>query len=111
MNTEDFDINFDDIEEENDELCPSIQMFTGLIVSDKPLGIFYPREEQVEFLKTLGYKIFEKPNEDIPDIPIQVAVKKSDGILPDMNESNINETFNKEVRRILLKWLLKIDND
>lgn len=104
-------IENNDNESFNDDLCPSIQMFSGILLSDKPFGYYWPRSEMVEFLKELGYSIVEKPNpdENFSDIPIQVAIKKSDKSLPDMDNSNIEEVFSKEVRRILFKWLLSID--
>ena len=107
-NNIDFDedgfISTDSMIDEDTELCPSVQMFAGMILSDKPLGFFWPREEMVEFLRKLDYRIIEQPS-DI--IPIQIAVKKDEDTLPSLDKSNIEEVFGKEVRGILLEWLLK----
>ena len=104
MNTDFDDNEIDSVE----ELCPSVSMFVSLLTMDKPFGIIWSREHQIYFLKKLGYKIIEsnKDNTDYP--PIQVAVKADSDMIPDINNSNIEEVFSDEVQKILLNWLLKI---
>lgn len=98
---EDYGLNSDE------ELCPSVSMFVSLLTMDKPFGILWSRDNQVTFLKKLGYKIIEV-NKDITEYDILVAVKPDSEIIPDMNRDNIEETFSNEVQGILLNWLLKI---
>lgn len=90
-----------------DELCPSVGMFVSLLTMDKPFGILWSRDNQITFLKKLGYKIIES-KEDFTGYNIMVAVKPESEIIPDMDRDNIEETFSKEIQGILLDWLLKI---
>ena len=107
MLEEDF---YNDFNDEEEGLCPSVEMFAGLILSDKPFGFIWKRDLMIDWLRKIGYKIIEKPNPDprLSDIPIQVAVHKDNDKMPDLNESNIDEVFCKEVQNTILNWLLKI---
>ena len=90
-----------------EELCPSVGMFVSLLTMDKPFGILWSRDNQISFLKKLGYKIIEL-NKDFTEYSIQVAVKPDSEIIPDMSRDNIGEVFSNEIQGILLDWLLKI---
>ncbi len=102
---EDFDIN-----SAEEDICPSVGMFVDLIMMNKPFGFVWSRDLQIDFLKKLGYKIFEI-DKNLTKYPIQIAVSTGSDIVPDiaeMTESNIDEVFNIEIQKILLNWLLKI---
>lgn len=107
MNSDFEDFDIDSAEE---DICPSVGMFIDLIMMNKPFGFVWSRDLQIDFLKKLGYKIFEI-DKNLTKYPIQIAVSTDSDIVPDiskMTESNIDEVFNIEIQKILLSWLLKI---
>ena len=103
---EDFerDIMGDEFEE---DLWPSVQSLANIIIEDKPFGMVWPEETMVEFLKKLDYRIVVSES-TFDGYPIRIAVKKSDSVVPDLEDSNISSVFSREIQSILLNWLLKI---
>lgn len=113
MKTSDFNIDdeFNNSETEIievNEICPSLGMFADLIMSDKPFGMVWNKEIQVDFLKKLGYKIIEIDKE--LDRALYVAVKPDSSIVPDMTIDNIDSVFSYELQKILVDWLIKEKN-
>ena len=101
-NIEDNNIEFS---EEN--ICPSVGMFVDLITMDKPFGMIWMRDRQLEFLKKLGYKIIEVDN-DLTEFPTQIAVKSDSDVIPNFDKSNIDEVFSYELQGILIDWLISL---
>lgn len=90
-------------EDEEFSFPEDIAISMGL--EDKPFGILWSIDEMCEFLEKRGYKIAVFSQGDKEDI--KVAVKPGEKI-PDPDPFNIKDTFDSEVRKIILKWLLKI---
>lgn len=75
---------------------------------DKPFGFYWEDEEMKSFLESRGYRIATFPPSSDDEEEIYVAYKKGDKLAPEPDPFSLRDTFNKEVKNILLKWLLKI---
>lgn len=99
---------FDSSDLPNDEDLPLAIPILGALMTPKPFGIMWTKEQVIRFLKSRGYMIIERSDHDKKTYP--VAVKKGSQVIPD-GESNIGDVFVEEVQEILMNWLLRIAND
>ena len=124
--TSDDDIEFDEIygdepkflgqddEDDDDGMIPSscgmFDLFTEALDNQKPFGVDFTQENMENFLRERGYKIIKRYS-DTTKKENSIAIKPGSSYIPEDDFSNIEDTFNEEVRNILLKWLLKIGKE
>ena len=104
---EDIDFELDDDEddfEENDDRLPCIEPILGAIFLSRPLGILWDDDIIEEFLSELGYSMIERVDDD-GDVYV-VPVKKGSKLIPDRRDS-LRRVFDREIQKVLLKWLIK----
>lgn len=85
--------------DDNDNYCPLADDVISAVFFPKPFGLAWDGDVMCNFLKKLGYKIIDG----------SIAIKPGEKDVPE--KSNLIETFNTEVQRIMTKWLLKIDSE
>ena len=90
----DFGMGKDPVE----EICPVISLF----MTDKPFGMLWTDEEIDYLLKERGYKILTR--KDSEGNEYTVAVKPGESFIPE--EDNCYDTFQKEIKAIILEKLL-----
>lgn len=71
---------------------------------DRPFGLTWEEDEMISFLVKRGFTTATVIGEDGAE---EVVYKPGDKI-PEPDPFQIKDVFDKEVREIILKWLLKI---
>lgn len=105
MSSEDnlFDENEDDY-----EYCEIYEAVMKAIFISRPLGILWDDDLIENFLVSKGFKMIERIDEDgeVFSVPVKPGAK----IIPDRRDS-LRRTFDREIQKTLLKWLLKVESE
>lgn len=105
-------LNKEDINLESE--CPSILPIKTLVyksmLMSKPFGMIWSMDNMKDFLKVKGYKFIKRKNK-LTGEDVEMAVKPDSALIPDTTLTNIVSVFEEEVQKILIKWLITIDNN
>lgn len=112
MSKENFNNNDDLFNDSNEEMTFSFSLggddFGDDDFPDEPFGLSWDEDIVKDFLQKRGYYVLNRQNKDGEDY--SVAAKPEDSCIP-TSESNLMNTFSREVQTILAAWLLKIGNN
>ena len=91
--------------EDSEEGCDVYEAVMSAIFLSRPLGILWDEDLIEEFLKTKGYKIIERTDEN--GEVYTVPVKNGSKIIPDQKNS-LRRVFDREIQKTLINWLSKL---
>lgn len=92
------------MEDYNDLMEDGFPMLSAFLIN-RPFGIQFSFPNMEKFLKVRGYSILERVSEETGEI-YHIAVKPGETkAFPETG--NIIITFNQEVEKVLLNWLIE----